>query len=82
MVSLSALYVRSMTPQTRWIVHMDSASSSVCRSVRYRTELGTSNIRARLEGKERKEVVWLVDYHGLEAVSDRIGRAAPTVRRV
>ena len=78
MVGSSALYARSTTPQTHWMVRMGSASSSVCRPVRHRTELGTSNIRARLEGKERKEVVWLVDYHGLEAVSDRIGGAAPT----
>ena len=57
---------------------MGSASSSVYRLVRHWTELGTSDIRARLEGKKRREVVWLVDYHGLEAVSDRIGGATPT----
>jgi hypothetical protein len=71
MVSPSALYARSTTPQTRWMARMGSASSSVCRSVRHETGLGTSNIRACLEGKERREVVWLVDYHGLESVSDR-----------
>ena len=56
---------------------MSSASSSIVR-----VQVGESQDGARRTYKHvwkgRRDVVWLVDYYGLEAVRDRIGRATRT----